>query len=314
MMTLFSGQSGPIAHVSRILGAAAQVSEAAGDAASSVVSRGTEITSAVSSAVLDITSTSYGALQTAWHGVDLVNLSIHKVSGTVTAASPMTIASWLNSSNGRNLTTASDADTHDIWRRMLQDVSSSMPHLSRIQERLSLQGSFLWVNGEVHWSAGGQALFFYEVTKVKFEPRWANPMWAALELSHEAEHQQVLQILQQVLREAPRPNRTMTQLGQDASGPALVRMLLHRAWQGMRTGDWSALENHGNLWGSGLVFLGWLCTKMIGGPALHTEVQANVEPVGRRQQDNGEDPSVSSISSASSGNSTGLFEVVGSIQ
>jgi hypothetical protein len=160
MLTLFSGQSGPIAHVSRILGAAAQVSEAAGDAASSVVLKGTAMSSAMSTAVIDITATSLGAMQTAWHGVDLVALTVHKISGTVTAESPQQVCRWLNSSSGQQLTTIDDELTMNTWVLMLQDVSSAMPHMQRSHECLLLNGSFLRVSGEVQMTMSSQTIFF----------------------------------------------------------------------------------------------------------------------------------------------------------
>jgi hypothetical protein len=325
-MTLFSGQTGPIAHVSRILGAAAQVSEAAGEAASSAVMRGTEFSTAVSTAFIDITATSYGAMQTAWHGVDLVDLAVHKVSGSVTADSPERIASWLNSTNGRNLTNTADEFVLETWQRLLQDLSPSMPHLSRSSDKLVLAGMFTLVAGEVHIVTTGHALFFYEVSTVKFQPRWANPLWSLLELSHDTEHHQVLTILQQVLKEAPVPNRTRTQLGPALSVTAYWRLLLGRTWWALRLHDWSEsfeqLWKDGNLWGIGVFFAGWALARS--GPIAQTLPEdtavpgQNLEPAaeggdGTSAFEGNSEANLSAIQSeASSTNTTGLFEVVGS--
>jgi hypothetical protein len=316
MLTLFSGQSGPIAHVSRILGAAAQVSEAAGDAASSVVHKGSEISSAVSSAFIDITSTSYGALRTAWHGVDLVNLKVTKISGTVTAESPQQVSSWLNSSNGRNLTSVDDEITMDTWRRMLQDVSKAIPHLARTHELLDLSGNFVLVSGEVHVTAGGRTVFVYEIARVSFLPQWANPVWALLEISHDPEHTQVLQILQQVLQAAPFSNRTLTQLGQEDSARTALLWFCHCALGALRSGDWGGANSNGNLWGGGILMIWWLCTKCVGGPraAANPQQDAAAAATGSGATDEANVSHVSERSSASSSAaSSGLFEVVGAI-
>jgi hypothetical protein len=336
MLTLFSGQAGPIAHVSRILGAAAQVSEAAGDAASSVVHKGTALTAAMSSAVIDITSTSFGALQTAWHGVDLVNLTVEKISGTVTASSPRQIVACLNSYSGRLLTTVEDEQTMQVRVLMLQDVCRDMPHLSRSQERLELTGSFRLITGEVQQAASGQTAFLYEIARASFAPQWANPLWAVLELSHEAEHPQALDTLRAALHAAPLHNQTLTQRGPEAlSRTAWLWLCLH-ALRALREGDWSALSTHGNLWGSGILLLWWFCTKLAGrepeaAPAAEQPMPQQPQQHQQRQQGQQdafavaaewrpEEVASGSLShsqseiSAATSSANSSFEVVGSIQ
>jgi hypothetical protein len=314
MLTLFSGQSGPIAHVSRILGAAAKVSEAAGDAASSVVLKGTAMSSAVSTAVVDITTTSLGAVQTAWHGVDLVALTVHKISGTVTAETSQQVVAWLNSSSGQQLTTVADELTMATWVLMLQDVSSAMPHMQRSYECLVLNGTFLRVSGEVQVTAHGQTILFYEISRASFQPRWANPMWSMLEFSHEAEHGQVLQTLQSILQAAPSSNRTITQLGQPRTFRTAALWMLGQAFMAAR--DWEVSANsNGNLWGSGILLIWWISTKMskpVIAAAAEQQPEQQAPPAAASTAATAMDESrVSEASASSSG--TGLFECVGSM-
>ena len=71
--------------ITRMASAIARVSESASLAASTVIDRGTDLATTTSTAVLTFATGAANLVETAWQGVDLLNLHCEKTSGVVTA-------------------------------------------------------------------------------------------------------------------------------------------------------------------------------------------------------------------------------------
>ena len=141
VFTLFSGHTGPIAHVTRMLSSAAQVSEAAGLAASTVLSAGTELTTVVTTAVLSITTTSLDLVQASWHGVDLTDMAIAKVRGRVHVDGATVIDKWLHSSAGQAMTRRNEPTVLEDWTYTVSTIGISMPYAAVHHEVLLVTGN-----------------------------------------------------------------------------------------------------------------------------------------------------------------------------
>ena len=86
--------------ITRMASAIARVSESASLAASTVIDRGTDLATTTSTAVLTFATGAANLVETAWQGVDLLNLHCEKTSGVVTAEHNLVLLEWLQSPAG----------------------------------------------------------------------------------------------------------------------------------------------------------------------------------------------------------------------
>ena len=210
--TLFSGQSGPIAHVTRMLSSAAQVSEAAGLAASTVLSAGTELTTVVTTAVLSITTTSLNIVQTSWHGVDLTNMAIAKVRGRVHVDGASVIDKWLHSPAGQAMTRCNEPTVISDWSNTVGSIGIYMPYAAVHHEVLLVTGRYYFSAIEATLLASGILQFDYDFINVTFQPQWANPAWQVFEFQWDHEYNQILDAIQRSVQKLPNQNRSFAQL------------------------------------------------------------------------------------------------------
>ena len=191
LMAVYSGQEGPLAQVTRLMSAAAQVGESAGRAASLVLDRGADFTAGATTAVLTISSTTSSAAEAAWHGIDLADMSCAKTAGRVLADDGLLLADWFNSSAGRVTTKAAQQEALDLWIAQVSSVGLSMPVLESFTEFLQPDGSYWKAEGRTRLLTSGLVACEFLFVKVSFRPVWANPLWDALNLNLSTEVTQI---------------------------------------------------------------------------------------------------------------------------
>ena len=84
LLALITGQTGPVEHVSRIIGSIADVSVATGQVASLLLNQTGGLAATTSYAVQAVSASTLSVAQAAWAGVDLYNMSgSHRVASLV---------------------------------------------------------------------------------------------------------------------------------------------------------------------------------------------------------------------------------------
>ena len=96
IVVLANGASGQfLEQLTKVAGSIARVTESMSLAAASAIDHGTGLAASTSSAVLAFSTGAVGLAQTAWQGVDLLDLHCVKTTGTITAAHNQALIDWL---------------------------------------------------------------------------------------------------------------------------------------------------------------------------------------------------------------------------
>ena len=201
--SIYSGTESTLGHVARAVGASADVTVAASDLAVQLLNSTTSGVALVSRLTWDVTASSLGAVEASWHGVDLLNVSVSRARGRIRAASPQAIAAWLNSSEGRRITTCTEDFAQRLWADALWSLSHDIQDIEHSLDALEFHGSFSRVAFAAQWDPTGEASFKYEYAQVSFSPSWANPLWELLDLPLESEAQQVERLLDELVLRVP---------------------------------------------------------------------------------------------------------------
>ena len=205
-MTILAGMKGnmeTLVHVSRAVGASADVTVAVSDLAVQVLNRTSSGIAVVSTMVWAATSSSLGAVEAGWHGLDLLNVKISRSRGRVQASSPKMLRRWLNSSTGQRVTLCRDAEVLQVWQDGLQSLQNGLPNLSHERDFLQIQGSFKRIAFQASWAGPDEAWMHYDVVGAAFSPRWANPLWTFAELSWESESRQIANLITELIHQLP---------------------------------------------------------------------------------------------------------------
>ena len=227
---LYSGREGPIQHVTSILGSAAKVTEAA----SLVVDSGADLTTTTIRSMVSITTGTLNLAETAWHGVDLLGLDAKQVRGRVSADSESVLSAWLLSEAGLNATGLNAApDCLHQWQQHLRAISVSMPFQRYSSEHLNINGSFLRTEVSFALLHTGFIMFDFAIIDLKFSPRWSNPVWESLQLSHDTEREQIAQQVGNFIGQLPVMNVSGFTIDAELAAPVRLREVLRRhfrAW------------------------------------------------------------------------------------
>ena len=247
-----SGQEGPVAQVSAVLKSVAKVSEAASDATSLLLSGGTELTISASSAVVKLSTQGYNLMETVWHGLDLLDIRYNSSSGKVVSADPEDLSLWLRSEASQS-TTRAPSDILNQWSSMVSSVSLGMPLLHSRLEQFEEDGFLLVAEAKASLAPSGHCVLHYLLNRVVFTPRWANPLWQALELNLSGESKQIRVLLASVLASTNSSEGALDTTLAHGSLKASWRLVCRRVYGTIR----ELIVELCSLWGGGS-FLG-LC-------------------------------------------------------
>ena len=101
--SLFSGKDGPVQQISRVLGSFAVLSEATAMTGSAVINATGQMANSVSGLALAAVWQSLRLSESAWHGVDLLNVVASRCDGHVAVDGAIVLAYWLDSKVVQNL-------------------------------------------------------------------------------------------------------------------------------------------------------------------------------------------------------------------
>ncbi|CAE7231197.1 unnamed protein product [Symbiodinium sp. CCMP2456] len=164
-----------------------------------------------------MTTTTLTAAEAAWRGVDLIDVHAHRVRGRVAAARHDTLAGWLVSPEGRAATRLNRSTMLHQWHKNVYHISADMPFLTLHDHDVRLNGSFESYRSNLLLHSSGMLIMEFETFTVDFVPQWANPVWELLAMNLEAEHDQILESLHQVLAHIPAVNVSWDLFAEDAA-------------------------------------------------------------------------------------------------
>ena len=187
---LWSGHDGPLTQLTDMLRSMATVTRSAGEAASLVFDGGAGIAIRGASAMLGLSASGYDVLESAWHGIDLLEVRTTAGSGNIVAAAAEELGDWLEGSSGAASTSVPLQARH-AWASLCRSASLTMPAFFSSLEYFDESGTFEVHEATISLASTGHFRFHYRQIQISFRPLWANPLWELLEPNLTAEHQQI---------------------------------------------------------------------------------------------------------------------------
>ena len=186
-----------------MLGAAADLSQAAGNSASAFINASTSVVASASEVVsiAAVNSLSIGA--NVWNGVDVVNVSAQRCRGQLTVDSALVLEVWLNSTEAALLLPCVKKAVAKTLVASAGSVSTVLPSLSTDVEDLMMQGDYGALRVATTMGMAGQLDVYFELTNVSFGVQWANPLWEHLGYPAESRRDQILQELRSAVAALP---------------------------------------------------------------------------------------------------------------
>ena len=157
---LLCGRDGPMLQVSRLLGAAATLGEAASSVASTAINATNTLAATATGLVAAVAQNSLSISDNLWHWIDLLNVSARRCSGSITADSGNALAEWIHSPHAARLLPCADAITKQTLIAAAQSVTLSIPDTQTKSEDLATAGYYgaiqvaaaLLTSGQVSWN------------------------------------------------------------------------------------------------------------------------------------------------------------------
>ena len=200
---LFSGSAGPIAQVSRLLGSAASLGEAAADTGTRVLVATSDMASSLSSLASTAASTSLALSATAWRGVDVLQVRGVRCDGMFAVDAPELVFSWLSAPYARKIAPCVDEHLIAFAAAVAEAIDNGIPVLEQSAQELDVLGDY----GELHASASlaatGHIMVRYCAINLSFSVQWSNPLWDTLDFPVSQEKAQILEQLQSAKQMLP---------------------------------------------------------------------------------------------------------------
>ena len=183
--------AGTFTHVNKMLGSAARVTEAAGNAATVLLDKSALLAETTTAGVEVFSSSSMSVAKAAWSGVDLVGMRASKFSFYIEARSIQSLHMWLLSNDSHTLLAGAPQGARDLWMAGVSSLGWSTPHITLPRDELSLDGHFWYAFIESRFQSIGHVSMRLIFIDLHFHPRWANPAWELLEWDLQTEHDQI---------------------------------------------------------------------------------------------------------------------------
>ena len=131
--------AGTFTHVNKMLGSAAHVTEAAGNAATVLfVHKSARLAESTSAGVEVISTSSMSVAKAAWSGVDLVGMKASKFSICIEARSIHSLQMWLLSNDSSILLAGAPTEAWDLWMAGVSSLGWSTPSVTLGRDELSI--------------------------------------------------------------------------------------------------------------------------------------------------------------------------------
>jgi hypothetical protein len=200
---LFSGSAGPVAQVSRLLGSAASLGEAAADTGAKVLAATSDMATSISGFAAAAAQNSLALSTTAWRGVDVLEIVGSRCDGIFAVDSPEIVTSWLAAPQAQMIAPCVDENLIAFTGAAADAVGRGVPVLESTTQDLDIRGKYGELHVRASLAATGQIVIQYSAVNLSFVARWANPVWATLDFPVSQEKAQVLDQLDGAKRMIP---------------------------------------------------------------------------------------------------------------
>ena len=224
LATVASRSDGPVYHVSRTLGAGADVAEGLAELALSAIASTGSLSQSMSTWAVDVLTLSRGWSQDLWEGVDLVNVVIEKRQGVIVADGPVPMAAWIVSPHGMHLHGGDEVFVESMLAAV-QSIDKSIPFVRSSFVRMNVSAKYNSYLVEAAWTRSGHLLLKWIAAGANFDVVWANPLWDAVGLDPLTDSALVFAVLEEYFRKLPDPPQ---------SRPAVVSIEI-TVWQALRS-------------------------------------------------------------------------------
>jgi hypothetical protein len=221
---LLSGQHGPITQLSRLLGSVATLSEAAAFTGAGVFNATGSVASSVSSLALAAVWQSMKLSESAWRGVDILDVVAQRCDGHVAVDGSMVLRFWLNSTPVQTMAPCLLGPMHLRLLEAAQAISQDVPSFSLEVQEVNVSGSYGLMKIAARMASSGHLVLDYTMVNITFQAEWSNPVWSSLELPLRSEQSQVLSHLQAVENSLPVKIHTLSDAALAHLAPFSTRM------------------------------------------------------------------------------------------
>ena len=187
LMTLLSGEAGPIHQTSRVIGAVADISDATAAAAISAINASNAMATAATTWVAAAASNGLTAGDNLWRGVDLTNIEASRCGDAIVADSVEVLHKWLDSDLARaHFPCLSEPLSQRILAAALT-LQDALPYTQSMAEDFLLTRSFTSLKVSAQQLEHHRIRVAFQATTLHYQVRWANPMWDGVGWSVELE-------------------------------------------------------------------------------------------------------------------------------
>ena len=202
-VTLLSGERGPIAEFSRVIGAVAPVGEASARGASKAVEATTAVVATASEAVLKAATNTMNFSYNAWQGIDLLDVQASKCAGKLIADTPEVAELWLRSAEASRLLPCLSDDMIQSEVAAAKSVGHALPVLEVGNEDVDVGGKYGTLKVHAAVTAAGQLKIEFESCNLSFRVVWANPLWELAAYPTSSEREQILSAITSAVSQLP---------------------------------------------------------------------------------------------------------------
>jgi hypothetical protein len=231
------GESGLLGNTGRLVGAAADVGESAGRGVSSVIDSGINISSSLKMATVAVAASGLAVATELWQGVDLTNLNVSVSAGRVAVDDAQVFLKWLQSPLAQRVWPLPD---HAINLSCFAagSIGVASPHVRLAKTNAQFIGSFEQSVVEAALLPSGYVAVSVVWLLARYDVRWANPLWGALECDAGTELDQINARLVRTLADLPDMHPQDLPLTDAALGtdelPVIISARVKRWWRACR--------------------------------------------------------------------------------
>jgi len=195
---------GPVAQLSRTLGAVAAISEEGSDLLIAALRTSGSFTQAAGHWAADVISSSRDLSREAWNGIQLVNASMKAEAGTFVAEGPEVMLAWLQSAEAVQLM-AGFPEIREEGVVATKGVLFGLPLVTKSVSSLDRAARFSRAELVVAATGTLQVTLTWRLFSANFSVQWANPLWDMLELDASVNGSEINRIILNYMRGLPVP-------------------------------------------------------------------------------------------------------------
>jgi len=199
---LHSGQDGPIAQVSRVLGSLADVVETSSKTALLGIEASSNLSYDATLWFREVWGVGMGTVKNALRGVDLVNFTVGRGRGSVVVSTNHVFTDWLETTHGREVVQLPSEATSQM-AALANSVSFYMPKLDFDKTVYTPRHRYFHLKASAGYKRSGHLYVEWSGIYADYALQWCNPLWVFLGFPPEIEVDLVTLSLSRLINTTP---------------------------------------------------------------------------------------------------------------